>query len=156
MEDLVHSAESNMTADLYKIQKQVSLLHRSVWPNRDVINELQRTENKLVREKTQIFIKDIHDHTLQVLDLVDSFRENINALMEISISYSGDRLNRIMKFLTLVSTIFIPLTFIAGIYGMNFSNMPELGTRYGYFIVLGVMAVIFAGMLVLFKRRKWF
>ena len=155
-ETRLYMGSENITAELYRVQKQVSHLHRTVWPNRDVVSELLRTENKLISEKSRKFVKDIYDHTLQVMDLVESFRENINAIMQLSVAVNGDKLNRIMKFLTLVSTIFIPLSFIAGLYGMNFRNMPELQTQYGYFVVLGVMAAVFITMITIFKKRKWF
>ena len=154
LEGKVRNSSSN-TSELYSIRNQVSLLHRSVWPVRDVVSELYRSGSRLIDRKTQLFVRDIHDHTLQILDLVDSFRENINGLMELSISAAGDRLNRIMKFLTLVSTIFIPLSFIAGLYGMNFVRMPGIQSPWGFYIICGIMAAATAGMLVFFRKRRW-
>ncbi|MBI9106117.1 MAG: magnesium/cobalt transporter CorA [Spirochaetales bacterium] len=156
MDEKVHLSSQALPSELYKCQKQVNFLHRSTWPMRDVISDILRSENTLINGKTRLYFKDLNDHILQIIDLADSFRDNVNALMELSIAINGDKLNRIMKFLTLVSTIFIPLSFIAGLYGMNFKNMPELETRYGYYIVLGVMLSVLIGMVMLFKKRKWF
>ena len=156
MDEEVHSSYQSLSNELHRCQKQVNYLHRSTWPMRDVITDILRSESGLIQQKTRLYFKDINDHIMQIIDLVDSFRDNLTGLMELSIAVNGDKLNRIMKFLTLVSTIFIPITFIAGLYGMNFRNMPELRTEYGYFIVLGVMAAVLSGMLILFKKRKWF
>jgi len=156
LDEKVHQSIQSLPSELYLCQKQVNFLHRSIWPVRDVLSEVLRSENKIIKEKTRLYFKDINDHVLQILDLVDSFRDNITGMMELFIAINGDKLNRVMKFLTLVSTIFIPLSFIAGLYGMNFRNMPELNTDYGYFIVLGVMFSVLSGMLILFKKRKWF
>ena len=156
MEQAIYLKKLNALEDLYSLKKHIGFVHRTMRPLREVINGLTKPEFPLVKSETLVFFRDINDHILQITDFVDSIKENITYLMEMAYSANSDRLNRIMKILTLVSTIFIPITFIAGIYGMNFSYMPELQTEWGYFAALGLMGVIAVGMIIFFKLRKWF
>jgi magnesium transporter len=130
-------------------------LRKSVWPLREVVAGLERTESELVRDSTNVFLRDLYDHTIQVIDNVETFRDMLSGMLETYLSSISNRMNEVMKVLTIISTIFIPLTFIAGIYGMNFEHMPELKWRLGYFAVLGVMVVIGLIMAGFFKRKKW-
>ena len=122
---------------------------------REMLARLYREQLPPIQKNTRPFLRDVHDHTIQVIEILESFQEIVSGLMDIYLSSIGNRMNNIMKVLTIIATIFIPLTFIAGVYGMNFRNMPELAWRWGYPAVLGVMALVFVGMLIYFKRKKW-
>ncbi len=121
----------------------------------EVIACLERDESELIKESTQVFLRDLHDHTIQIIDTIETFREMISGMLDIYLSGVSNKMNQVMKVLTIVATIFIPLTFIAGIYGMNFKNMPELEWHTGYPLVLVFMGVVVVVMLVYFKKRKW-
>jgi magnesium transporter len=134
--------------------RQIAHLRKSLWPLREVVSGLQR-ERDLVSEGTGIYLRDLYDHTVQIIDQVETYRDTIAGMLEMYLSSLSNRMNEVMKVLTIIATIFIPLTFIAGVYGMNFEHMPELAWRWGYLAVWGVMAVVAAGMLVYFRRKKW-
>lgn len=143
-------------------QKQInalrrSLIHmrRSVWPVREILGRLERLESPLVDPSTHPFLRDAYDHAVQVVDLVESLRDLVSGLTDLYMTVLSNRMNEIMKVLTIIGTIFIPLTFVAGVYGMNFEYMPELGYRYGYPIAWGVMLAVAALLLVFFRRRDW-
>jgi len=116
---------------------------------------LQRDETDLIAESTRIYLRDVHDHAIQVMDTVETYRDLLSGMQDLYLSSISNRTNEIMKFLTVIGTIFIPLTFIVGLYGMNFKYMPELEWHWGYFSVLALMALITLGMIVYFRRRKW-
>jgi magnesium transporter len=130
------------------------LLRKSVWPLREAISGLQREET-LVRESTRVFLRDVYDHTIQVIDTVETFRDLISGMLDLYLSSLSNRMNEVMKVLTIIATLFIPLTFIVGVYGMNFTYMPELGWRWAYFAVWGVMLALAGGMFVFFRKQKW-
>ncbi len=130
-------------------------LRRSVWPLREVIASLERGESPLVHQATRVFLRDLYDHTIQVIDTVETFRDMLSGMHDTFLSSISNRMNEVMKVLTIIATIFIPLTFIAGIYGMNFEHMPELGWRGSYFGILGLMAALALAMLAYFKRKRW-
>jgi magnesium transporter len=140
---------------LYDLRQDLIFLRRHVWPLREVVSGLEREETPLIRKETRKYIRDIYDHTIQVIDTTESYRETLASLLDIYLSSISNKTNDVMKVLTIISTIFMPLTFIVGIYGMNFDNMPELRTRYGYFVVLGVMGLISLMMILFFKRKRW-
>ncbi|RMF58032.1 MAG: magnesium and cobalt transport protein CorA [Bacteroidetes bacterium] len=137
------------------LRRELILMRRAVWPVRELFMTLERIELPLFREETRPFLRDAYDHIIQVIDIVESLRDVISGLMDLYMSSLSNRMNEIMKFLTIVGTIFIPLTFIAGIYGMNFEHMPELHYRYGYPLVMLAMVAIAAGMLLYFRRKRW-
>ncbi len=147
--------------EVRRLKQRLLQVRRAVWPARDAMNELLREESPLVRPETKMFLRDCYDHTVQVMDMVETYREMTSGLVDEYMSSVSNRMNEIMKVLTIIATLFIPLTFIVGIYGMNFDrgaspyNMPELGWRYGYLAVVAVMAVSAAGMLYYFRRKKW-
>jgi magnesium transporter len=120
-----------------------------------MINNLIRTENNLITDNTQIFLRDLQDHASRIIDTVETYRDLLGGIMDIHISTNANKMNEVMKVLTIMSTIFIPVTFIAGVYGMNFDNMPELRTQYGYYITWGVMLAIILGLIIYFKRKRW-
>ena len=155
-EDLLENPNQTVLERVHHYKRQLILLRKSVWPLREVISELYKEESMLIREDTRVFLRDLYDHTIQVLDTVEIFRDTVSGLQDLYMSAVGNRMNEIMKVLTIMASIFIPLTFIAGIYGMNFEYMPELKWRYGYFMAWGVMLGCLVGMVVYFRSKKWF
>ncbi|MGA0558004.1 magnesium/cobalt transporter CorA [Larkinella sp. VNQ87] len=141
---------------LYTLRRELTLMRKLVWPVREMINRLLLEESELIRPTTMPFMRDLYDHVVQVLDSIDSYRELATSLLDVYLSTNSNRMNAVMKTLTIFSAIFMPLTFIVGVYGMNFDNMPELHTRNGYYVVLAVMAVLTVLMVVYFRRRRWF
>lgn len=160
-EALLEDPSHRAIEDIQRLKRQLILVRRAVWPLREVISTLERRESPLIRESTGVYLRDVYDHTVQAIDTVENFREMIVGMLDIYLSSATRRLNEVMKVLTIIATIFIPLTFITGIYGMNFNpeagplNMPELNWPYGYPAALGVMATAALGMLYYFRRRKW-
>ena len=140
---------------IHHLKRESLALKRAVWPLREVISGLQRAETPLVRDSTGMYLKDVYDHTIQVIDTIESQRDMVSGLQDLYLSTISNRMNEVMKVLTIIATIFIPLTFVAGIYGMNFENMPELGWEYGYFAALTVMAILGAIMVYFFRRNHW-
>jgi len=140
---------------IHKLKRDLIFLRKSVWPLREVISILERGESPLILESTNIYLRDVYGHTIQVMDTIDTLRDMTSGMLDIYLSSVSNRMNEIMKMLTIVATIFIPLTFITGIYGMNFQNMPEIKWFWGYPIVLSIMLAIGIGMLIYFKRKKW-
>ena len=130
-------------------------MRKSVWPLREVVARLERAETLLISRGTFPFIRDLQDHTTIVIETVESYMEMISNLIELYLSIGNNRLNEVMKILTIISTIFIPLTFLAGVYGMNFRYMPELEWRWGYFAVLLLMFLAAGVMVWFFRRKKW-
>jgi magnesium transporter len=126
-----------------------------VWPLREVISELQRAGSTWIEDRTTHFLRDLYDHTIQATDSIESFRDILSSMADIYLSSVSHRLNEVMKVLTIIATIFIPLTFIAGVYGMNFNYMPELEWKWGYPLIWGIMTVIGLSMLYYFKKKKW-
>lgn len=142
--------------DIHRLKREMVFLRKSVWPLRELINGLERGESPLIHKSTCIYLRDVYDHTIQVIDTVETYRDMLLGMHDTYLSSVSNRMNEIMKVLTIIATIFIPLTFIVGIYGMNFEFMPELKWRGAYFIVWGVIIAIAISMLSYFKRRKWF
>lgn len=144
-----------MIKEIHKLKRTMIFVRKQVWPLREVINLLHKGENPLIHEKTGFFLRDVHDHMVQVMDTIESFREMLMGMQDVYLSTISNRMNEVMKFLTVFASIFIPLTFIAGVYGMNFDHIPELHWRYGYAGVWLVMIAVTAGMLIIFKRKNW-
>jgi magnesium transporter len=136
-------------------KKEMIFLRKSIWPLRDVVNSLERGESSLINESTLIYLRDVYDHTIQIIDTVESYRDMLSGMLDVYLSSISNKMNEVMKVLTIFAAIFIPLTFVAGVYGMNFSFMPELGWQWGYFGVLLVMAAIGAALIVYFRRKRW-
>jgi magnesium transporter len=156
LQDLVVSNPQPETLrEIHALKRQLLFLRRSVWPLRDVINNLSRAEGHFMQESTKVFFRDVYDHVVQIVDTVESLREMVSSMLEIYLSSVSYRLNAVMKVLTIITTIFMPLSFIASIYGMNFEHMPELRSSWGYPAVLLTMAAIGAAMLFFFKRKNW-
>ncbi len=140
---------------IHKLKRDLIFLRKSVWPLREVISFLEKGESLLVLESTYIYLRDVYGHTIQVMDTIETLRDIISGILDIYLSSINNRMNEIMKMLTIIATIFIPLTFITGIYGMNFQYMPELKWFWSYPAVLSFMLAIGIGMLIYFKRKKW-
>jgi magnesium transporter len=126
-----------------------------VWPLRELVSTLERGESNLIKESTRIYLRDVYDHTIQVIDTIETFRDMLSGMLDLYISSIGNKTNEVMRVLTIIATIFIPLTFIAGLYGMNFEYMPELKWRWSYPLVLLLIGVIGIFMLFYFRRKKW-
>jgi len=160
-EKLVTNPTEKTLQLIHNMKREMISLRKSIWPLREVISGVQRSESSLISETTGIYLRDVYDHTIQVIDTVESFRDMVSGMLDIYLSSISNKMNAVMKVLTIIATIFIPLTFIAGIYGMNFNpekspwNMPELNWYWGYPAVCLVMAVVAVIMLVFFRRRKW-
>ena len=154
-EVLVSSPDRTTLNKILDTKNDMLYIHKNIWPLREVANLLERGESSLISHETRVYLRDLYDHVMQALDTTEIYRDILSGLLDVYLSSVSNRMNEIMKVLTIISTIFIPLTFLAGIYGMNFSNMPELGWRWGYFALLGVMAVLALLMLDFFKRKKW-
>ena len=154
-EKLVTDPVPETLRSIHKLKRDMIFLRKSVWPLREVVGALERGESSLVTESTGIYLRDVYDHAIQVIDTVETFRDMLSGMLDIYLSSVSNRLNAVMKVLTVISTIFLPLTFIVGLYGMNFKYMPELEWHWGYPAVIAVMVIIAAWMLVLFKRKKW-
>jgi magnesium transporter len=154
-------APRGMSRRIHDIKRELLTIRRAIWPQRDLINSLVRDESLHVSKETRLYLRDPYDHAVQVMDMVETFREVASGLMDLYLSGVSNRMNEIMKVLTVISTIFLPLTFIAGVYGMNFStdrspyNMPELNWRFGYPFSLGLMALSAAGLLLYYRNKGW-
>jgi magnesium transporter len=153
--DLFRELDSDVFRAIRLTKRDLIYLRRSVWPLREVIGGLQKEESGLMRDSTQIYLRDVYDHTIQVIDTIESLRDLLSGILELYLSSLSNRMNNIMKVLTLIATIFIPLSFIAGVYGMNFEYMPELKWRWGYPVVWGIMLGLGLLMLTYFKKKKW-
>ena len=140
---------------IHRLKRKMISLRKSVWPLREVVSALERSDSSLIQESTRIYLKDVYDHTVQVIDSVETFRDMLSGMLDVYLSSISNKMNEIMKVLTIIATIFIPLTFIAGVYGMNFENMPELKWRWGYPAIWSVMLFIGILMLVYFRKKKW-
>jgi len=155
-EEALGSTSSQQTLlRLTRLRHDLIAVRRAVWPMREEVTILQREESPLITAETRVFLRDVYDHSVQALEIVESLRETAVSVMEVFLSVQNQRLNEVMKVLTVIATIFIPLTFIASIYGMNFKHMPELDSRWGYPAVLGLMLLTAGGMVAYFRRRGW-
>ncbi|MBN2693658.1 magnesium/cobalt transporter CorA [bacterium] len=153
--ELFENGDNVKLEQLYKVRREVILFKRSISPMREVVNSFEKLDEPIVSNDIKLFIRDLYDHTIMVVDSTDSLRESIYALLDLYMNNISNKTNEIMKVLTIMASIFIPLTFIAGVYGMNFDNMPELHTNYGYFVILAIMVSVLIFMILYFKRKKW-
>ena len=153
---MMNDVEPEMVHLIHRLKREMIYLRKQTWPLREVTNSLLRDESKLITKKIDIFIRDVYDHIIQISDTIDSYRDVLSGMHDIYLSVMSNKMNEIMKVLTIFAAIFIPLTFIAGIYGMNFEYMPELKWRYSYFVTITAMISIGVSMVMYFKKRKWF
>lgn len=154
--ELINRPTHDLLQQVHQLKGQLVFLRKSVWPVRELIGGLVHSESSLFDETTNIYLRDLYDHGKQVMETVENFRDSASGLVDLYMSSVSQRMNEVMQVLTITASIFIPLTFIAGIYGMNFELMPELKWRYGYPMIWGVMIACALGMLWYFKRKKWF
>jgi magnesium transporter len=153
--ELIEDPSQRTVQKLYQLKRELIYLHNAVWPLREAVSSLGKHESSLIREATAPYLRDVYDHTIHVIDSVDIYREMLSSMLDMYLSSVSNRLNEVMKVLTAISLIFMPLTFIVGLYGMNFKFMPELEWRYGYPAVVVVMGAIGVFMYGYFKRKKW-
>ena len=154
-EDLVRDPTPETLQSIHTLKREMIFLRKSVWLLRELISGLERAESALISESTLVYLRDVYDHTIQVMDTVESYRDMVSGMLDTYLSSISNRMNEVMKVLTIIATIFIPITFIAGIYGMNFQFMPELAYRPAYFIALGVMGGVAVVMIAYFRRKGW-
>jgi magnesium transporter len=154
-EDLMENPTTETMHAIHKLKREILFLRKYIWPLREIINELQKTESNLLNESTSIYFRDVYDHIIQVINTVETFRDMVTGMIDLYLSSVSNKMNEVMKVLTIIATIFIPLTFIVGIYGMNFRNMPELEWKFGYPIIMLLMLFIGAIMIRYFKKKKW-
>jgi len=147
--------DAGLLDEIHAVRRELIYLRKQVWPLRDIISLLLKEESSFFSDTTRLFIRDVYDHTIQTIDTIESFRDILSGLQDLYLSIISNRMNEVMKVLTVIATIFIPVTFVAGIYGMNFQHMPELGWRWGYPLFWIVTIVIVAGMLFFFRKRRW-
>lgn len=140
---------------IHRLKRNLIELRKTIWPLREVLNTLYKEDSHLIKKKTSIYFRDVYDHTIQIIDTVETLRDMAGGLLDIYLSSVSNRMNEIMKVLTIIATIFMPLTFIAGVYGMNFKYMPELEWKFGYPLVLLLMLLVGIVMLIYFRRKKW-
>ncbi|MHB8053707.1 MAG: magnesium/cobalt transporter CorA [Candidatus Aminicenantales bacterium] len=155
-EELVKDPRQETLHKIHTLKREMLMFRKAVWPLREVVALMEREESPLIQASTNIYLRDVYDHVIQVIDNVETYRDMLAGMLETYLSSISNRMNEVMKILTIISTIFIPLTFIAGVYGMNFRFMPEIEWRYGYFLVLGLMIIVGLGLVRFFKRKKWF
>lgn len=155
-EHVLGSPEPEILKNIHLLKRELIILRKSVWPLRDILGALEKDPSELIHEKTLMFFRDVSDHTIQIIDTIGTFRDMVSGMLDVYLSSVSNRMNQVMKVLTIMASIFIPLTFIAGIYGMNFEHMPELKWPLAYPLVWLVMIALALCMLVFFWRKKWF
>lgn len=154
-EELVEKPTTQTLETIHNMKREMIYFRKQVWPLREVVGALSRGEFSLIADTTSVYLRDVYDHTVQVIDTLESLRDVLGGMLDLYLSTISNRMNEVMKVLTIIATIFIPLTFVAGIYGMNFKYMPELEWHWGYFMIWGIMVVIVIVMLAYFKRKAW-
>jgi len=154
-ERLMTDGNQDQSRAIHRQKRDMVFLRKQIWPVREVLSSLRRDELKLFSDVTRVYLRDVYDHTIQVMDTVESFRDMLTGLHDMHMTVISTKMNEVMKVLTVFATIFIPLTFIAGIYGMNFDYMPELHWKWGYYVLLGLMTAAVFGMIFFFRKKKW-
>ncbi|SES86536.1 magnesium transporter [Methanococcoides vulcani] len=154
-DELLDKPTPKTLEDIHHLKKELIFLRKFIWPSREVVSSLQREESFFIKESTSIFLKDVYDHIIQVMDTIESYRDILSTMLDLYLSTASNKMNEIMKVLTIIATIFIPLTFIAGIYGMNFEYMPELKWHLGYPVIWALMITVALVMLAYFRKLKW-
>lgn len=157
--EIIKTKEVNFSAKnvfkIYRLKKDIIQMRKNIWPMRDMINSILHSDDNIISDNTKFYLRDVYDHIVRIMDTIETQRDLMSGLIDFYLSMNANKMNEVMKFLTIISTIFIPVTFIAGVYGMNFDYMPELRHPYGYFIVMFVMICIIVFLLFYFRRKKW-
>ncbi|HEY9060119.1 MAG TPA: magnesium/cobalt transporter CorA [Pseudobacteroides sp.] len=154
-DSMVATPGQEMLRKVHGLKREMLYMHKAVWPLREVVGGLQRRECHLISDTTSIYLRDVYDHIIQMMDTIETYRDILSGIVDLYLSVASNKMNEVMKFLTVFSVLFMPLTFIAGVYGMNFENMPELKFKYGYFLVLAAMSICFVSMILFFRKKKW-
>jgi magnesium transporter len=154
-DELMENPTSDILQDIYELKRELISLKKSIWPLREIIGSLLRLNSSMIQPSTLLYLEDVLDHMRQIMDTVDIYRDVVSGMLDTYRSSVSNKLNDIIKILTIFTSLFIPLTFITGLYGMNFSFMPELNWRFGYYFALSLMILMAIGMLAFFKRKKW-
>ena len=154
-EEVMVSPSAETVRKLHKLKRDMIFLRKAVWPLREVLSAMTRRESKLISDQVALYLRDVYDHVIQVMDIVEASRDILSGMLDIYLSSMSNRLNEVMKFLTVIGTIFMPLTFLVGVYGMNFEYLPELEWHYGYYAVWIFMVALSAAMILYFKRKRW-
>ncbi len=152
---IVAAPHSGLLQDVHHVKRELLAIRRAIWPQRESVNSLIRDESKFVGDSIRTYLRDVYDHCVQIIDVVETYRELAGGLMDVYLSSIANRQNEVMKVLTIMASIFIPLTFMAGVYGMNFDNMPELHSKWAYPMLLALMVVVAVGMVIYFWRKGW-
>ena len=154
-EELLDSPDETIREKIHHIKRTLIVARKSITPLREAINRFAKTENDIIQDHTKLFIRDLYDHTIQVMDMTENYRDMLNGLQDLHLSEISHKMNQVMQVLTIITTVFVPLSFLVGLYGMNFDHMPELHYKYGYFILWGFMLLIALGLLFWFRKKKW-
>lgn len=154
-EELISDPTKETMQQLHHMKREMIFVRKAVWPMRELINNLERSETELIKPSTDIYLRDVHDHTIRVIDTVETYRDLLSGMMDIYLSSVSNKMNEVMKVLTIITTIFVPVTFIAGVYGMNFDYMPELHSKWGYPATWAVMIILILSLLIYFRKKKW-
>ncbi|WP_373186027.1 magnesium/cobalt transporter CorA [Halopseudomonas sp.] len=154
-DELMVKPEPGTLQRIHHFKREMLMLRKAVWPLREVLGQLSRDGHALISDETRLFMRDVYDHSIHVIDTIDTIRELLVSMLDLYLSSINNRMNAVMKVLTIIATVFMPLTFIAGVYGMNFEYMPELTWRWGYPAALAIMILVAGGLLLLFRRRGW-
>lgn len=152
---LIANPDKETMRQLHDMKREMIFVRKAVWPMRELINNLERSETELIKQGTDIYLRDLHDHAVRVIDTVETYRDLLSGMMDIYLSSVSNRMNEIMKVLTIITTLFVPVTFIAGVYGMNFENMPEIHSKWGYATIWIIMLSIIISLLIYFRKKKW-
>jgi magnesium transporter len=152
---IISNPQPENTQTLYNLKRQLMLLRKSIWPTREAISHLLQMESSWIKSFTRAYLRDLYDHVVQTMDTIETFRDILSSMLDVYLSSITNRMNEVMKTLTIIATIFIPITFITSLYGMNFTYMPELNWHWGYYSVLGLMGGMVLVMLNYFRRKKW-
>ncbi len=154
-EELALTPERDTLHLINELKKEIIFLRKTVWPLREAIAFLERGDSHLLQDSTRVYFRDVYDHTVQVIDTVETYRDLLSGMLDLYLSSISNRTNEVMKFLTVIGTIFMPMTFLVGVYGMNFKHMPELDWPNGYFALWGIMIAISLLMIVYFRKKRW-
>ncbi|MBU0996368.1 MAG: magnesium/cobalt transporter CorA [Proteobacteria bacterium] len=155
-EVIVDKPDPDTISELHHMKREMIFLRKQIWPLRDVLGRMTKNDISQITDKTNIYLRDVHDHAIQIIDTIESMRDLLAGMLDIYLSTQSNHMNEVMKVLTIIATLFIPLSFVAGVYGMNFKFMPELDWRWGYLMFWGIIGFMVLGMFVYFRRKKWF
>lgn len=154
-DSVIKNPVPEVLSKIYNLKQELIFMHKYIWPLRDVIGKMERGDSRFIKKHTQLYLRDIHDHTVQIIDSIETYRDMVSVMIDIYISGVNNKMNEVMKVLSVFAFIFIPLTFLAGVYGMNFDYMPELRWKYGYFVLWAFMLTVIASLFIYFRRKKW-